>query len=329
MDWPHTRVLVTGAGGFIGSHLVERLVARGAKVKALVRYTSTGARGFLDTLPAATVDEIEVIAGNVDDPQTAYQALRGVDVVFHLAALIGIPYSYVHPREVVITNTLGTLNFLSAARDLDTKRLVTTSTSEVYGTARTELIGEEHPLQAQSPYAASKIAADKITESYHRAFGLPVTTVRPFNCYGPRQSLRAIIPTIISQALSRSEIRLGSLDPTRDLTFVTDTAEGFIKASESDAALHQVVNLGSGKDISIGDLVKRILSILGKDIPVRLEKKRLRPAESEVMRLCADSTRARELIGWEPTVGLDEGLKRTIDWVSQSSLLEKSAEYHI
>ncbi len=313
MDWSQQRVLVTGAGGFIGSHLTERLVAEGADTRALVRYNSTNSRGWLDS--SNIKDEIEVFAGDIRDRDSLILALKGVDVVFHLAALIGIPYSYHAPVSYVHTNLEGTLNVLQIARDMGIKKVVHTSTSEVYGTAQSVPIDEGHPLQGQSPYSASKIAADKMAEAFHLSFGLPVTTIRPFNTYGPRQSARAIIPTIVAQALSRSEIRLGNLAPTRDLNYVADTVDGFIKIAQAPQAIGKVINIGSAREISVGDLAQEILTVLNKDMPITCEDERVRPEKSEVERLCADNTRARELIDWSPQVSLRDGLAETVDWI--------------
>ena len=313
MDWTHKTVLVTGAGGFIGSHLTERLVTLSANVRALVRYNSSGTWGWLDTSTAR--DEIEVVSGDIRDPDSIEQAFRGVDIVFHLAALIGIPYSYSTPLAYVRTNIEGTLNVLQLARQSDVGLTVHTSTSEVYGSARYVPIDEEHPLQGQSPYAASKIGADYMVESYHRSFGLPVTTVRPFNAYGPRQSDRAIVPTIVTQALSASEVRLGNLSPTRDLTYVTDTAEGYILVAESPEAVGQTINIGSGREISIRELAETILRLSGRNVPIVLDDERVRPEGSEVERLCADSSKALRISGWRPKISLQEGLADTMDWI--------------
>lgn len=318
MDWSGRQVLVTGAGGFIGSHLVERLAGEGAQVRAFVRYTSRADLGLLKLLPADALARVEIVAGDLRDGEAVRGAVKDVDTIYHLGALIAIPYSYVHPREVVDSNVLGTLNVLMAARDHGVRRMVHTSTSEVYGTARYVPIDEQHPLQGQSPYSASKIAADKIVESFVRSFGLPVATLRPFNTYGPRQSARAVIPTIISQALAKDEIRLGSLTPQRDFTFVTDTVDGFVRMASVDAAVGEEVNIGADATISIGELVQRILRLVGRELPVVTDDQRLRPEQSEVMRLWADNRKAASLIGWRPRVALDEGLAITIDWVRQN-----------
>lgn len=315
MDWTNRPVLVTGAGGFIGSHLTERLIDEGAQVRAFIRYTSRGDLGMLNLLPADKLAAVQVIGGDLRDVEAVRGAVKGVDTIFHLGALIAIPYSYVHPREVIEVNVLGTTNVLMAARDFAVRRMVHTSTSEVYGTAQYVPIDEQHPLQGQSPYSASKIGADKIVESFVRSFELPVATLRPFNTYGPRQSARAVIPTIITQALARDEIRLGSLTPQRDLTFVADTADGFMRMATHDAAVGQEVNIGADATISIGELVQKILRIVGRDLPIVSEEQRMRPAGSEVLRLWADNRKAAELIGWRPRVSLDEGLARTVDWI--------------
>jgi NAD dependent epimerase/dehydratase len=315
MTWTGRVVLVTGAGGFIGSHLTERLVSEGARVRAFVRYNSRGVEGLLGLLPRDLYRELHVISGDLRDGDAVRAAVRGVDVVFHLGALIAIPYSYLHPREVIETNVAGTTNVLMAAREHSIDRVVHTSTSEVYGTAQYVPIDETHPLQGQSPYSASKIGADKIAESFYRSFGTPVAIMRPFNTYGPRQSARAVIPAIISQALASDEIRLGALDPMRDFTFVDDTVEGFLRTGTYDSAVGQEVNIGAGECISIGELARKILVLVERDLPIVCEPARLRPSKSEVMRLHADTQRARELLDWEPRVTLDEGIRRTIDWI--------------
>jgi NAD dependent epimerase/dehydratase len=308
------KVLVTGAGGFIGSHLVERLSERGANVRALVRYNSNSAAGWLDRSPVR--QHVDVVFSNVEDRDGVRKAMHGVDAVFHLAALIGIPYSYDAPDSYVRTNIGGTLNVLQAARDQQVGLVVHTSTSEVYGSAAFVPMTEEHPLRGQSPYSATKIGADKLAEAFHLSFGLPVVTVRPFNTYGPRQSERAVIPTIVAQVLGGQRLRLGNLGPTRDFTYVTDTVEGFIRAAESDRAIGQVVNLGTGTEVSIGDLAERIMAKVGRTVPVEAEDERIRPTGSEVDRLCSDNARARALLEWQPRVSLDEGLGRTIEWLA-------------
>lgn len=305
-------VLVTGAGGFIGSHLAEQLVRDGARVRAFVHYNALGKLGWLDD--SEFRDEIDIIAGDIADADSVRTAVRGTDVVFHLAALIGIPYSYVAPASYVSTNINGTLNVLQAARSEGVQRVVHTSTSEVYGTAREVPISETHPLQGQSPYSATKIGADKLAESFHLSFGVPVVTVRPFNTFGPRQSRRAVIPTIIAQCLAGGPIKLGSLSPTRDLNYVENTVDGFIRAAQSEEAIGHAVNLGSGVEISIGNLAAKIASLCGVETSVEEEHKRKRPSGSEVERLLADATRARTMLDWTPEVDLDEGLQRTIDW---------------
>jgi NAD dependent epimerase/dehydratase len=308
------KVLVTGAGGFIGSHLVERLTELGAHVRAMVRYNSTGTAGWLDQSPVR--QDIDVVFSNVEDRDGVRKAMRGIDAAFHLAALIGIPYSYDAPDSYVRTNIGGTLNVLQAARDEQIGRVVHASTSEVYGSAAFVPMSEEHPLRGQSPYSATKIGADKLAEAFHLSFGLPVVTVRPFNTYGPRQSERAVIPAIVVQVAVRHRLRLGSLRPTRDFTYVTDTVEGFIRAAENDQAVGCVVNLGTGTEVSIGDLAHKIMAKLGRTVAVEEEQERVRPAGSEIDRLCSDNSRARALLDWQPRVSLDEGLDRTIDWLA-------------
>lgn len=308
-------VLVTGAGGFIGSHLCEALVRAGACVRAFVRYNARNDWGALESTSPDVRDALEVIAGDIRDPFAVRTAVRGCRTVFHLAALIAIPYSYHSPHSFIETNVLGTMNVMQAVLDERTERVVHTSTSEVYGTAQRVPIEETHPLQAQSPYSASKIGADKIAESFHLSFGLPVATVRPFNTFGPRQSARAVIPTIASQALAGRDVALGALAPTRDLLYVEDTVRGMIAAARSDAAIGRVVNLGTGREISIGDLARKVIAACGATVGVVHDPRRLRPKESEVERLCASSALARELLGWEPRVTLEEGLERVVEFV--------------
>jgi dTDP-glucose 4,6-dehydratase len=321
-------VLVTGAGGFIGSHLVEALVRRGAKVRAFVRYTSSGGIGRLAELPDDVRSEVETVLGDLRDGDAVRRAVSGCDVVLHLGALIAIPYSYVHPLEYVQVNVVGTANLLCACRDLEVSRLVHTSTSEVYGTARYVPIDEDHPLQGQSPYSATKIAADKLVESHVLSFDLPAVTVRPFNTYGPRQSTRAVIPTIITQALAGSGPRLGSLEPTRDFNFVTDTVEGMLAAATAEGCIGQTLNLGTGEEISIGEVATRILGKIDSGLSVAHDAERVRPPSSEVERLCADASRAREVLGWEPQVGLDQGLEQCISYYRDEGEVDPS-RYHV
>jgi dTDP-glucose 4,6-dehydratase len=323
-------VVVTGAGGFIGSHLVERLVADGARVRAMLRYTSRGQRGALDLVRGSTLDSVEVTLGDVRDFDAVREIVRGADAVFHLAALIGIPYSYEHPQEVIDTNIIGTSNVLVAAKELGSlERIVLTSTSEVYGSAVRVPMDEDHPLQAQSPYSATKIAADALGLSFHRSFGLPISIVRPFNAYGPRQSARAVIPTIISQAVSGGPLRLGTLDTTRDFTFVEDTAAGFVAVGASPDAIGEVVNVGSGTEMSIRDVVRMVGDIVGRELTVEGDEQRMRPQKSEVSRLHSDSSKALRLAGWRAEVPLDEGLRRTTDWVRAHMELFRPKEYAV
>jgi NAD dependent epimerase/dehydratase len=329
MDWKSRKVLVTGAGGFIASHLVERLVSEGAHVRAFVRYNSRNDVGMLRLIDPAVFAQLEIVRGDLRDMEAVRNAVRGVDTVFHLGALIAIPYSYVNPREVIDVNIMGTLNVLMAARDFAVRRVVHTSTSEVYGTAQYVPIDEKHPLQGQSPYSASKIGADRIAESFYRSFDVPVVTLRPFNTYGPRQSARAVIPTIITQALTRDEVKLGSLNPSRDFTFVKDTANGFICVAESENVLGQEINLGNDNTIRIGDLVDRIFGIIGKTPKVVTDSQRVRPDKSEVLKLWASNQKAKELIGWEPRVTLDEGLRLTIEWISAHLDLYRPDQYTV
>ncbi len=313
MDWSHHTVLVTGAGGFIGSHLTERLVTLGARTRALVRYNSANSWGWLDQ--SAARDDIHIFSGDIRDRDSLRSAFEGVEIVFHLAALIAIPYSYHAPLSFVRANVEGTVNVLQAALDAGVKLVVHTSTSEVYGTAQYIPIDEAHPLRGQSPYAASKIAADMFVEAFHRSFGLPVATLRPFNTYGPRQSARAVVPAIITQALTQSAVRLGSLAPTRDFSYVLDTVDGFIRVAEHARAVGHVINVGTGREVSVGDLATSILTTVGRDIPIIQDSERVRPEPSEVARLCANIARARDVLRWQPQYPLEEGLALTIDWI--------------
>lgn len=325
MNWTGKRVLVTGAGGFIGSHLTERLVYLGAKTRAMVHYNALGSRGWLDHSPVS--GEVEIFAGDVRDRDSVRAAMKDVDIVFHLAALIAIPYSYQAPFSYVQTNIEGTLNVLQTARDNGIERMIHTSTSEVYGTARYVPIDEGHPLQGQSPYSASKIGADKMAEAFFLSFNLPVVTIRPFNTFGPRQSARAVIPTIISQCLAGDRVKLGNLTPTRDLNFVANTVNGFIKAGVAPNITGRTINLGSGVEISIGDLTALIAKKTGQSIHIETEDKRLRPTGSEVDRLLADNRLAKELLGWSPAVDLEEGLSLTIDWIRENRERYRKDEY--
>ena len=325
--WNNKQVLVTGAGGFIGSHLVEALLAAGAKVRAFVRYTSRKDPGLLRQLSGEDFARLELIAGDLRDEHAVRHAVKGCQTVFHLGALISIPYSYVHPVEVAQTNVMGTLNVLSACREGGVQRLVHTSTSEVYGTARIVPIPEAHPLQGQSPYSASKIGADKLAESFHYAYNLPVVTVRPFNTYGPRQSARAVIPAIITQALALDRIRLGNLSTTRDFTFVADTVRGFLLAGEAPGAEGGVFNLGTGTEISVGDLARRIIRMVDRPVEIEADSERMRPEGSEVMRLLSDNSLAALRLGWQPQLSLDDGLAQTIDWIRGHLEMYKVGEY--
>jgi NAD dependent epimerase/dehydratase len=319
------RVLVTGAGGFIGSHLAERLVRLGGRTRALVHYNALGTRGWLDR--SALAGDMEIVAGDIADRDSVRAAMKDAEVVFHLAALIGIPYSYHAPASYVRVNIEGTLNVLQSARDLGARRVVHTSTSEAYGTARRVPIDEEHPLQGQSPYSATKIGADKLAESFHLSFGLPVVTVRPFNTYGPRQSARAIVPTIVTQCLAGQPVRLGNVHPTRDLTFVEDTVEGFILAATAVKAPGRTINLGTGREIAVGDLAQLIGRLAGRPAEIQTDDVRVRPVGSEVERLLADNTLAREVLGWTPSVELEQGLQRTIDWLRENLGLYRPETY--
>lgn len=327
MSWQGKQVLVTGAGGFIGSHLAEALVEAGASVRAMVHYNFQGSRGWLDTTPLAK--EMEIVNGDIIDRDSVRLAMKDCDTVFHLAALIAIPYSYQAPQSYVNANIIGTLNVLQNGRELGTRRILHTSTSEVYGTARTAPITEEHPLQGQSPYSASKIGADKLAESFYLSFGLPVVTVRPFNTFGPRQSARAVIPTIISQCLAGKDVKLGSLTPTRDMNYVRNTAEGFMAAALHDEALGKAINFGSGVEISIGDLAKLIAKMIGADIQILADEQRFRPEKSEVERLLASNELAKKLTGWTPKVDLEQGLEKTIAWFRDNNHKYRPEIYNV
>lgn len=328
MTWTDVPVLVTGAGGFIGSHLAERLAQAGARVRALVRYNSRNAWGWLDHSPL--LREMEVVAGDITDSRFVRRATEGQAVVFHLAALIGIPFSYHAPHAYVCTNVEGTLNILDGAQAAGARRVVVTSTSEVFGSARYVPMDEAHPLQGQSPYAASKIASDKLAESFHRSFGLPVVTVRPFNTYGPRQSARAVIPTIMTQALLGSpDIHLGSTDPVRDFNFVADTVEGFLLAGSTPGVEGQEFNLGSGQGVSIQQVVDLIGDLTGVRLRVVPDQERVRPPASEVSRLVADAANAARVLGWQPRYSLREGLEVTLAWVRENLSLYKCNLYNL
>jgi NAD dependent epimerase/dehydratase len=311
-------VLVTGEGGFIGSTLVETLVRAGAEVRAFVRYNSRDDYGRLDDLEPDVLEQVDVYAGDLQNPEAVMAAVNGREVVLHLGALIPIPYSYKHPREYVFANVDGTMNVLEASRGAGVERLVQVSSSEVYGTAQVAPIPESHPLNPQSPYAATKVAADQLALSYHRSFGTPVVVARPFNTFGPRQSARAVIPTIVTQALTRERIELGSLDPTRDFTFVGDTAAAIAACAEVDGIDGETFNFGSGEEHTIGETVELILARTGRDLPVVSTDERRRPLASEVERLLADASKAHSTLGWKPAVGFAEGLDRTVEWIQRS-----------
>jgi NAD dependent epimerase/dehydratase len=329
MNWHNKNVLVTGAGGFIGSHLVERLVGLGARVRAVVRYNSRNDWGLLEVLAPAVTACLDVRAGDLVDPFWTLKVVEGCDVIFHLAALIAIPYSYIAPQQFVAVNCSGALNLLEAARRAGVERFVHTSTSETYGTARYTPIDEKHPQRAQSPYAASKIGADKLVESYHLSFDVPTAIIRPFNTYGPRQSARAVIPTIISQGLDGNAIRLGLLSPRRDLTFVQDIVAGFIKIAEEPKAVGEVINIGSGAAVSIGEAADLVIELLGGGKHVVHDEARVRPPASEVMELLCDNRKARELLGWQPHVSLEQGLSETIRYIREHRERYKAGMYNL
>ncbi|WP_445666651.1 NAD-dependent 4,6-dehydratase LegB [Fodinibius sp. AD559] len=317
------KVLITGADGFIGSHLTESLLEEGYSVKAFCYYNSFNSWGWLDTFPKNKLDEIEIFTGDIRDPNGVRTAMKDVNVVFHLAALIGIPFSYHSPDSYVDTNIKGTLNILQAARDLDIKRVLVTSTSEVYGTAQYVPITEKHPKQGQSPYSASKIGADYMAESFYRSFDMPVTMVRPFNTYGPRQSARAVIPTIITQLASgKDQIELGDLHPTRDFVYVKDTAKGFLKASKCDDLIGEEVNIATQNEISIGDLAQEIIDQINPNAKIKQDNQRVRPEKSEVYRLYGSNEKLEEYTGWVPEYSLKEGIEKTIDWYSKEENLK-------
>lgn len=324
------KVLVTGADGFIGSHLTESLLEKGYDVKAFTMYNSFNTWGWLDTLPKEKLDQIEIFSGDVRDPNGVREAMKGVDGVFHLAALIAIPFSYHSPDSYVDTNIKGTLNVLQAARELETERIMVTSTSEVYGTAQYVPIDEKHPFQGQSPYSATKIGADRLAESFYRSFNLPVSIVRPFNTYGPRQSARAVIPTIITQLLAgKSEIQLGSLTPTRDFNFVKDTAAGFIAIAESDKTIGEEINIATQQEISIGDLAQEIIRQINPSAKIICDEQRLRPEKSEVNRLLGANEKIKRLTNWTPKYTFEEGIKETIAWIRENLDKYKTDIYNV
>lgn len=326
------KVLVTGADGFIGSHLVEALLEQGYEVKAFVYYNSFNSWGWLDTLPKEKLKQIEVFSGDIRDPNGVKEAMKGIDIVFHLAALIAIPFSYHSPDSYVDTNIKGTLNVLQAARDLGTERILVTSTSEVYGTAQYVPIDELHPYQGQSPYSATKIGADRLAESFYRSFNMPITIVRPFNTFGPRQSARAVIPTIITQLLSgETEIKLGSLTPTRDFNFVKDTVQGFIEIAKCDNTIGEEINIATQDEISIGRLAEELIKQINPKAKIICDDQRLRPDKSEVNRLLGSNEKIKRLTGWSPSHTFEEGIKETVEWFKEEGNMQryKSDIYNI
>ena len=324
------KILVTGADGFIGSHLTEELVRQGHKVKAFAYYNSFNTWGWLDTLPKEILKEIEVFTGDIRDPNGVRESMKGIDEVHHLAALIAIPFSYHSPDSYVDTNIKGTLNVLQAARDLDTKRILVTSTSEVYGTAQYVPIDENHPFQGQSPYSATKIGADRIAESFHKSFEMPITIVRPFNTYGPRQSARAVIPTIITQLLAgKEEIKLGALSPTRDFNYVKDTVNGFIEIAKAHNTIGEEINIATQQEISIGQLAQEMIKQINPNAKIICEEERLRPEKSEVNRLLGSNKKIKELTGWSPEYNLEQGLAETIEWIKNNLDKFKTDIYNV
>lgn len=330
MNLKGKKVFVTGAEGFIGSHLTERLVELGANVTALVQYNSFNNWGWIDTFDKNIKNSIKVVTGDIREYDGIKRLIKGQEIVFHLAALIAIPYSYVSPMAYVRTNVEGTTNILEACREYNIQKIIHTSTSETYGTALYVPIDEKHPMQGQSPYSASKIGADKIAESFHRSFSMPIATIRPFNTYGPRQSARAVIPTVISQILSgKKEIKLGNLTPTRDFNYVKDMAEAFVKIAESEKTIGEVINAGSNFEISVADTVKKIVDIIGKDVKIICDEERIRPEKSEVNRLWSDNTKIEKLTDWKQQYNLDDGLKETIDWIKNHLEYFKTNIYNV
>jgi len=328
MNLKNKTVLVIGAGGFIGSHLTEQLLEKAACVKAFVRYNSKRSCGNLEFL-GVKLNNIEIFYGDIRDADVLVKAMQGVDVVFNLAALVGIPYSYVNPHEVAMVNIIGTLNSLAAARSAGVKKFVQTSTSEVYGSPDRVPIRESDTLKPQSPYSATKIGSDSLALSYYYSFGLPVAIIRPFNTYGPRQSARAVIPTVISQALNGSVIKLGSLAPRRDFTYVLDTVSGFIKVAEADCSVGTVINIGTGKDVSVGELVAIIGKILGRKLVVKVDSRRIRPDKSEVVRLMADNSKAKKMLGWSASFSLEQGLRETVGFIAKNRALYDYRQYAV
>jgi len=324
------KILITGADGFIGSHLVERLVKEGHKVRAFVYYNSFNSWGWLDTLPKEIMSEVEVFTGDIRDPNGVSESMKGIDQVFHLAALIAIPFSYHSPDTYVDTNIKGTLNVLQAARNLETSRLLITSTSEVYGTAQYVPIDEKHPFQGQSPYSATKIGADRLAESFYRSFNMPITIVRPFNTYGPRQSARAVIPTIITQLLSENkEIQLGSLTPTRDFNYVKDTVNGFLEIAKSDKTIGEEINIATQQEISIGQLAKELIRQINPDVKIVCDEQRLRPEKSEVNRLLGSNEKIKRLTNWKPQYTFEQGLAETIEFFKNNLDKYKTDIYNL
>ena len=328
-NWKNKKVIITGSEGFIGSHLTEKLVSLGCKVTAFVLYNSFNSCGWIDTFKKEIRENVKIFFGDIRDEAIVRKALKDQEIVFHLAALIAIPYSYYAPRSFIETNVLGTLNIVQSSREFELMKVIHTSTSEVYGTAKYTPIDESHPLQGHSPYSASKIGADKVVESFYKSFNVPVAVIRPFNTYGPRQSARAVIPTIISQALTKNEINLGNVSTIRDMNYIKDTVQGFIGIAQSDKSVGEVINIGSGRGLTIREIVNTIIKLLNKNIKINLDEKRVRPEKSEVGVLICDYRKAKKLISWTPKFTLEEGLTETIRWIKNNLKYFKSEIYNI
>jgi len=328
-NWQNKKVVITGSEGFIGSHLTERLVKLGAKVTAFILYNSFNTYGWIDTFKKEIKNNIKIFVGDIRDEASVRKALKDQDIIFHLAALIAIPYSYYAPRSYFETNVLGTLNIMQSVKEFEPIKVIHTSTSEVYGTALYTPIDENHPLQGQSPYSASKIGADKVVESFYRSFNIPVAVIRPFNTYGPRQSARAVIPTIISQALTKEEIKLGNIHAVRDMSYIKDTVNGFVKIAQSNKSVGEVINIGSGRGLTIKEVVEIVAKLLNKNMKIKIDKGRIRPKKSEVEVLICDYRKAKKIINWTPKFNFEEGLAETIEWIKENLKYFKPGIYNI